>query len=53
MIYQFNKSDIQALARRINKKDIKFSDTLPNNMQPKRPGSRVDMSQANIKDTTT
>lgn len=36
------------MARRLNKKEIKFSEGIPNNMDPKRPGSRVDMSQATI-----
>lgn len=53
MMYGFNKTDVQALLRRINKKEIKFSDTLPNNMERRRPGSRVDMSQASFAPNTT
>ena len=26
-----------------NKKELKFNDTIPNNLQPRRPGSRIDM----------
>ena len=36
------------MVRRLNKNKIKFGETMPNNMEPKRPGSRVDMSQATI-----
>ena len=32
------------MIRRLNKKQLKFSEGIPNNMDPKRPGSGVDMS---------
>ena len=47
-MYGFDKQNVNAMVRRLNKKKIKFGETIPNNMQMKRPGSRVDMSQATI-----
>jgi len=39
---------MDSMTRRLNKNKIKFSETIPNNMELKRPGSGVDMSQNNV-----
>ena len=52
LMYGFDRTDMRALLKRINKKEIKFSDTLPNHMTRKRPGSRVDMSEASFTQNT-
>lgn len=48
LMYGFDPNDIKSLTRRLNKKELKFSDGLPNNMRPRRPGSRVDMSSSQV-----
>ena len=42
-MYSFDKRDMKALQRRLNRK-IGFGEAIPNNMRPKRPNSRVDLS---------
>jgi hypothetical protein len=44
-MYGFQKEDVKGLTRRLNNFDnLKFGMTIPNNMDRKRPGSRVSMS---------
>lgn len=50
-LFKFDQNNIKSLTKRMNKKELKFSDTIPNNMRPRRPGSRVDMSQMYFRDT--
>ena len=44
-MYNFDQENIDAFTRRINKMDngFKFNDHIPNNMNVRRPGSRVPM----------
>ena len=44
-MYNFNKQNVDAFVRRINKIDtgLTFSDLIPNNMTMRRPGSRVSL----------
>jgi hypothetical protein len=45
-MYSFSKSDVKSMTRRLNNFEevIPFGKTIPNNMDRKRPGSRVSMS---------
>jgi hypothetical protein len=45
-MYAFGKNDVKAMARRLNNfnNSFQFDSTIPNNMDLKRPGSRVSMS---------
>ena len=43
-MYGFDKQDMKALRTRLNVKNFKFSDTLPNNIKLRRPDSHVSMS---------
>ena len=42
MLYGFDKNDLKQLTRRLNKKELKFDDTIPNNMEPRRSRSRLE-----------
>ena len=44
-MYNFDQDEVEAFTRRINKMDngFKFNDHIPNNMNVRRPGSRVPM----------
>ena len=47
-MYNFNKEDLKAMQKRLNRKNLDFSDYIPNSMQPKRPGSKSDLSSTVI-----
>jgi hypothetical protein len=45
-MYKFDKNNIKSMTRRLNNfnNSFQFDSTIPNNMDLKRPGSRVSMS---------
>ena len=47
-MYKFDKNDLKAISKRTNRRAFKFSDYIPNSMQPKRPDSRVSLSQTQM-----
>lgn len=52
-MYNFNKDNVQAFERRVNKIEggLKFNDNLPNNLNLRRPGSRIDLDNENVTDS--
>lgn len=51
-MFGFNDRDVDALQRRLNLK-IGFGQEIPNNMNLRRPGSGVDLSNVNVGSTTS
>lgn len=49
-MYNFNGENVQAFVRRLNKMDggLKFNDNIPNNMNLRRPGSRISLDNENL-----
>jgi hypothetical protein len=43
-MYRFDPMDLKAMSKRMNRNAMNFDDYIPNSMQPKRPGSRADLS---------
>ena len=42
LIYNFDKDDVKQLTRRMKKKELRFDDAIPNNMEPRRSRSRLE-----------
>ena len=43
-MYIFDKEDIVSMKKRLNKDEIGFNDYIPNSMNPRRLGSKADLS---------
>jgi signal recognition particle GTPase len=44
-MYQFDKEDLKAMQKRLNKKNMDFNDYIPNSMQVRRPGSKQNLAE--------